>query len=435
MHEEVFRTLETGATLITANRRLARSFAREFHAWQAQQGRSVWRPPDILPLDAFLLRAWNHWRGGSDMPLTLLNPLQEQLVWEQVIRASPAGETLLRIPETARLAIETWQLIQAYRVPIDGRFDASDDCAAFAGWSRDFEDRCRSNRWLETARLSDFIARRLTSGEIPHPAQVYIAGFDELTPQQVDLFAALNAPIPIQPVRSDPAVACFKFEDAAAEIRAAAIWARRLIEQEPETQIGIIVPDLAKSRARTERIFRQVLDPSAALAGQERCFHVSLGPPLAEIPIVHAALLMLEFGLHGLSLPAVGQLLRSPFLGGFETEWTRRGLLDARFRRHGLWNLDAAALRRECSECPVLQRNLGRFEKLLRAFPVNSDPRPGARISQSSSMRWAGPATAHSTPVSIRPSKVGGNGSPILRRSTLPRRASTSTRPSRACVK
>lgn len=374
MHEEGFRVLQTGATLITANRRLARSFARDFHASQAQQGRSVWRPPDILPLDAFLLRAWNEWRGGSDMPLTLLNPLQEQVVWEQVIRASPAGETLLRIPETARAAIETWQLIQAYRVPVDGRFDAADDCAAFARWSRDFEERCRANHWLGTARLSDFIARRLTNGEIPRLARVYLAGFDEPTPQQADLFAAVGGPAPIEPLRSEPAVACFKFEDAAGEIRAAAVWGRRLIEREPETQIGIIVPDLAKSRARTERILRQVLDPSAALAGEERSFHVSLGPSLSEIPIVHVALLILEFGLRGLSLPALGQLLRSPFLGGFDTEWTRRGLLDARLRRHGLWNLSVSTLRRETSECPLLHRNLERFEKLLRALPAEQRP-------------------------------------------------------------
>src|SRR5579863_3723260 len=127
MHEEVFRAIQAGATLITVNRRLSRWFARAFHAHQRERGRSVWRMPDILPLDAFLRRAWNDlvWRGGGDNALALLVPAQEQVVWEQVIRASPAGETLLRIPETARLAIETWQLVQAYRVPVDGRFDAS----------------------------------------------------------------------------------------------------------------------------------------------------------------------------------------------------------------------------------------------------------------------------------------------------------------------
>src|SRR5579872_5448711 len=284
MHEEISRVLETGATLITVNRRLARSFARNFHAWQMRQGRTVWRPPDILPLDAFVLRAWSDWvwRGAGDDVLARLNPLQEQVVWEQIIRASPAGETLLRIPETARLAIETWQLVQAYRLSVDARFEASDDWAAFAGWSREFENRCRAERWLETARLSDFIARRLTNGEIPRPARMYIAGFDELTPQQADLFAAIGAPIPIEPVRSEPAVAYFKFEDAASEIRAPAMWARRLIEREPETQIGIIVPELAKLRARTQRTFREVLDPSATLPDEERCFHVSLGPALAD---------------------------------------------------------------------------------------------------------------------------------------------------------
>ncbi|HTS49720.1 MAG TPA: PD-(D/E)XK nuclease family protein [Bryobacteraceae bacterium] len=400
MHEEIFRVLETGATLITINRRLARSFARDFHAWQMRQGRTVWRPPDILPLEAFLLRAWNDWvwHGMGDNIAALLNPLQEQVTWEQIIRASPAGETLLSIPETARLASETWQLVHAYRVRVDARFEASDDWAAFAGWSREFENRCRAERWLEAARLSDFIARRLTNGQIQRPSRMYIAGFDDPTPQQADLFTALGAPIPIEPVRCEPAVAHFKFEDAASEIRAAAVWSRRLIEQEPETQIGIIVPELAKSRARTERIFREVLDPSATLADEERCFHVSLGPALADAPVVHAALLMLEFGLRDLPLPALGALLRSPFLGGSEAEWTHRGLLDARLRRHGLWNLSVATLRRESSDCPLLQRTLGRFEKALQTLPAEQRPTHWSRDFSKllDALGWPGDRTLDS---------------------------------------
>ncbi len=376
MHEELFRALEAGATLITVNRRLARSFTREFHTWQRGQGRSFWRPPDILPLDAFLLRAWHDyiWHGAGENVLTLLNPLQEQVVWEQVIRSSPGGEGLLRIPETARLAIDTWRLIHAYDLPVDGRFEASDDCAAFASWSRDFHERCRASRWNDSARLSGFIAQRLTSGDIPRPGRLSIAGFDDLTPQQTQLFAALGSPASVDPPRHRSAFACFKFEDAVSETHAAAVWARRLVETEPGTQIGIIVPDLARSRVRTERIFRQVLDPSCMVADPERCFHVSLGSPLAEIPIVHAALLLLEFALRGLTLPALGTLLRSPFLGGFDAEWTRRGLLDVRLRKNGLWNLTVSALRREAFECPVLQRNLGRLEKVLGALPDEQRP-------------------------------------------------------------
>ena len=49
MHEVCFRALESGATVITASRRLARVLTQEFHAHQREQGRSVWNTPDILP--------------------------------------------------------------------------------------------------------------------------------------------------------------------------------------------------------------------------------------------------------------------------------------------------------------------------------------------------------------------------------------------------
>ncbi len=375
MQEEIYRELARGATLITVNARLARWFAREFHTLQREQGRTVWRPPDVVPLDAFLNRTWNDcvWHGAGN-GLTLLAPLQEQFVWEGVIRASPAGETLLRIPETASSAVQTWRLVQTYRLPVDGRFEAADDWAAFAGWSRDFEKQCRANRWLEPSRLSDSIARRFIEGEIPRPVRLHLAGFDEITPQQSELFAALGNPAQIEPARHEPVVAFAKFEDASLEIRAAAAWARQLLEQHLETEIGILVPDLSSSRAKVERIFREVLDPVDSLAGGERSFHVSLGAALAETPIIHAALLMLEFARRGLPLPAAGTLLRSPFLTGFDTEWTRRGLLDARLRKKGVWDLDVSRVHEEASACPALQRALSRAGKLLKALPAEQRP-------------------------------------------------------------
>ena len=130
MHEGCFRALESGATVITASRRLARVLTQGVHAGQREQGRSVWNTPDILPLGAFLKRSWwNYVRAtdaGRETCATLLDELQEQVVWEQVIRESPAGDSLLRIPETAVRAMEAWQLVQAYRLPLDGRFEASD---------------------------------------------------------------------------------------------------------------------------------------------------------------------------------------------------------------------------------------------------------------------------------------------------------------------
>src|SRR5580700_2953699 len=162
MHEELFRALENGATIITASRRLARVLTREFHGIATRNGQKVWGRPDILPFEAYLDRVWRDWLwlgANGDAPL-LLNSLQEQALWQRIIRESPIGASLLQIPETARQAAQTWQLLAAYRLDVDGGFEATGDSAAFAAWSREFRELCRAGGWLERARLSDFLRQR-----------------------------------------------------------------------------------------------------------------------------------------------------------------------------------------------------------------------------------------------------------------------------------
>src|SRR3984957_5195234 len=125
MHEEIFSALREGATVITASRRLARVLAREFHSMEMERGNTVWNRPDVLPMDAYLDRTWGEWlaRYADENAPILLDALQEQMLWEQIIRESPAGASLLQIPETARQASETWRLMAEYRLPGGGSFE------------------------------------------------------------------------------------------------------------------------------------------------------------------------------------------------------------------------------------------------------------------------------------------------------------------------
>src|SRR5260370_8725632 len=100
MDEDTFLEVEAGATIVPSTGRLARVLTHEFHLQQKEQGRSVWKTPDILPLDAFLQRIWREWvmRGAqADCP-QLLSSLQDQMVWDQVILQTPEVATLLQIP-------------------------------------------------------------------------------------------------------------------------------------------------------------------------------------------------------------------------------------------------------------------------------------------------------------------------------------------------
>jgi probable DNA repair protein len=337
--------------------------------------------PDILPLDAFLDRQWRDWvlRGATDDCPRLLDPLQEQIVWEQIILESPAGETLLQISETARTAIRAWQLVQAYRVPVDGRFEVTEDWAAFRDWSQTLRERCQANHWMERARLSDFLLQRIAAGEVSNLPVVYLAGFDDLTPQHAELFETLNARPIALPTVYPPAIERCKAADATEEILAAAEWARRMLTAEPDAQIGIVVADLKRLRAKVERIFGGVLDPAGAFGYHERPFHVSLGPPLGDYPLVRAALLLLDFAIGPLSLPQAGVLLRSAFLGGAETERSVRALLDAKLRKHGAWDVTVVGLREAAGSCPILQRLLQRFDKELNQLPEKQSAQEWSR--------------------------------------------------------
>jgi probable DNA repair protein len=394
MHEDIFLEVEAGATIITSSGRLARVLTREFHLHQRDMGRVVWKTPDILPHGAFLNRTWGNWvlRGARPACPALLSPLQEQMVWEQVIRQTPEGGSLLQIPETAKQAMTAWELIQAYRLKVDAQFEASEDWSAFAAWSREFVSLCRTKDWLDGARLSDKVARLLHDGDVPKPKLLFTAGFDELTPQQREFLSAVGNWREFEIRDFDGEPARWKLSDSTGEIRAAAAWARQRLEENQAAQIGIIVPDLERSRSKVERIFREVLDPAAKLDDRERSFHLSLGPSLNQYPAVHAALLMLEFGAGRISLPQAGMLMRSPFLGEAEAEWTKRALLDAKLRRNGVWDVTVAQLRDAAGSCPNLERLLQRLGKELARLPAEQYASEWGRdfASLLETLKWPG---------------------------------------------
>jgi probable DNA repair protein len=182
-----------------------------------------------------------------------------------------------------------------------------------------------------------------------------------------------------------------KLRDSSEEIRSAASWARSLLEADPETQIGIIVaPDLTRARPKVEQILREVLGAGA--------FHLSVGPSIAEYPIVRSALLMLEFAQGHLLLPRAGMLLRSPFLGGSEKEWSKRAQLDAKLRKNGVWNVTLQSLRDEATHCPELQRVLRRVEKLSRKLSQEQSPSDWSRSIEDllDGFGWPGDRTPNS---------------------------------------
>src|SRR5579871_864135 len=376
MHSDVVSALENGGSIITAGRRLARALHQEFISHQRCAGKTVWKTPDILPVGAYLRQLWSDWIStGEGEKSRLLSPAQEQIVWEQIVRSSPEGESLLNIDATGGAALNAWKLNCAYRLPLSKDFEASEDCSAFLGWARRFQSVCDSNGWLDNSRLADFLANLFRAGKIAPNSRLFLGGFDEITPQLADFLNVACDWEELPPNRYEGKPACVLLRDAAEEIERSAWWARDLLNRDPDAQIGVIVPNLSGLRAGVERTFRRVLHPGVELEDRERAFHLSLGRPLSDLPVIHAALLMLELAGEGsMALPRLGVLLRSPFVGAAKTEQSERAALDARLRNRGAWNISVETLRKENTDCPHLTRVLRRGLAEVQKTPNQQRP-------------------------------------------------------------
>jgi ATP-dependent helicase/nuclease subunit B len=357
MHDLLFDSLSTGATLITVNHRLARGLRSRYNSRQIDRGLIAWRTPAIASFDAWCDGLWSDCvDAGAHVGLHLPSSAQEAALWERIVDESPEAVGLILTSRTARQALEAWCLAAEWRIPVPNPSDPdlNDDCRAFARWATRYARELAERGWVDRARLADRLVDALDSGLLEAPAQLWLAGFDEATPQQDYLFAAMERHgaklIPFEPPRHDGAVLSLALDDAQEELTSAARWARNLLDGPSPGAIGIVVPSLESVRARIDATFSDYLLPSAVLpeSGEPmRPFNISCGRPLSEYPVVATALLALELCTGRVAIERIGALLRSPFLGGAEAELSNRALLDARLRRYGRTEITFAELRRE----------------------------------------------------------------------------------------
>jgi probable DNA repair protein len=398
--------VRTGAALVTANQRLARTLRRHYDLLQRASGAQAWISPAILPWRGWLDSLWEAClcravSRGEPLPARL-GTEQERILWERVIARTSGADDLLQIGATAEAARKSWELLHAWKLDL-GEIEAAagDDTRAFLGWARKYERLCEDEAFLDQARLPAYVADRLDG--VPLPGSILLSGFDEFTPQQAAFWDAcrragsrveiVRAPWgePPNPVRAG-------FPDRAREIRAAACWARDLLERGSAGPIGVVLPDLESVRGTVERIFDEVLDPAASFPGGRgtRVFNISAGLPLPAYPVVRAALLALELDPFRNALDRLGALLRSHFLGGADAERTCRAALDARLRGLGDPEVPAERLRRLCldpeSNCPALARMLGGWLRLRLALPERQRPSHWIRAFSAllSSLGWPG---------------------------------------------
>ncbi len=378
IHNGLSELLASGATVITPTQRLSRHLRYQFAQDKIAQGKKTWQTPDCLPWLAWCKRSLESLLFCTDDKVVLLNHLQQQWLWQAVIRRSEYKDQLLQIIATARQAAHAYQLCYQWAVPIFPEdVDLSEDVIAFKHWADAYEQEKRANAWLDDAALPDYITAHIAELKSTIKKIVFY-DFDTLTTQQQKLQEACVATgiavEALDPIKINRSINISVQTDQQAEIRAAACWARQSLAADGNATIGIIAPDPSGLRDKIEYAFASVLSPQKWLKpndSQHKPYAISVGKPLAGYPMIYTAMNLLALGKRQVSIHTLSALLHSPFITG-AAESAKRANFDAALRQAGEQQLRFTTLyeiaEKRCrahEQCKLFMQLLKRFERSL----------------------------------------------------------------------
>lgn len=383
-YQQLIAAAQSGALILTANERLFRYLRALYDRAMQDAGEQVWNTPQIISYQGWLSRCIDQLGEGW----RLLEKTQALRLWERLIEDSSRGSELelLQISKTAETAYQAYQALRENELSLEGCF-LTDDQRVFRKWLNLFNAECERQEWLDRSQLAGRICQALQDSELSLPQRVLLVGFDQLPPGAELLRKTchkLGGDCDRFELQTDavPQVRVFAAHDADQEIEHAARWARRLLDQ-GAASIGVVVFDLQARRRKIERIFRDQIDPGAAaqLQDEEANFSLSLGGPLAEQGVIHAACELLAVGRQ-LLLEQVSFLLRTPYLGGSQQEADSRARLESRLRSFRQQQVSLHRLALLVAEDKQLEKFAAVCDRLKRTLGQKLTCLPGAWAEQ-----------------------------------------------------
>ncbi len=287
--------LGSGGLVLASSERAARAVAKAYEAARRGEGRTAWETPAIFSWEAWLRDAW---MARNTAGVMLLNPFQEQSLWERMIGKSHIGQGLLHSTRLASAAQQAYRLLASF-APESMRDAArggwTGDAATFSGWMSDFDARCRKEDVISASRLPVELASALAGEREGNRAPLLLVGFDRLTRTQRSVLDAWGdwrldeGSSAREPGRERSRFVALP--DADEEIGACFSWLRERLGQNPKARLMVVTPGLRERRGELERALLDATDET----GGPLDFEFSMGVPLARLSNVRAALLLLRW--------------------------------------------------------------------------------------------------------------------------------------------
>lgn len=354
---EIDAWLRDGGIVVTASERAARTLAAAYHRARQAEGLTAWPAPTIQDWDGFLRAAW---RERSTDDRMMLNARQEQSLWAEIVARDGQRAVLLEGPRNrvAQMAMDAHRLLCLYAPGLLGapaRAGWVQDAGIFSRWLAAFDDACRAQRVLSTARLPLELAELLKT-ETSERAPLLAAGFDRILPTQHAVFDGWGDWREVRRGQAARTVSLYQAADEQAELAACALWCLQQLNLNPRARLLVVTQDAARRRGEIERAFSRLLAEEYAQEGTRLLayqsphpdmppqFEFSLGVPLSYVALARGAHLLLRWLTTAIEEPALDWLFSSEVTAASAEESRALLAFMRALRRRGLertrWRLD-----------------------------------------------------------------------------------------------
>ena len=221
-------------------------------------------------------------------------------------------------------------------------------------WISEFEKFKTENNCIDTTDLFSSVYKSLESNI--KTGNYYAYGFKQKTPEQSKLFEILEC----QSLNSrslENNIQALSFIDQETELEAIAKWAKVVSLKNPNSQIGVVIPNLSQLQHLVKSTFDQEFDASL-LETHHKPYNISLGISLCQYPLIQHLLSIVKISTQiikgNIELEILMKTVTSPYIKGALIESNSRALLVNHILGLGCEEVTTQKVLKLMKDCPVL---------------------------------------------------------------------------------
>ena len=346
--------IQSDDTIIVANNRQVLAVKQSL---SVQHGSL--KMPNIFSYTSWLQNFWQ--QNNPKRSIRLLSKTELRFFFKEIIQQDSNDHSEAVIDEL----IKCYYLCKTHFVDITTMPSFfSSPSALLVEWIYELEKMKLARGCIDSTDLFKIVYEALDGYE--KKGKYFAFGFNRPTPEQGKLFEILGCEL-IKPISPDNTIQALSFTNHQSELQAIANWAKETSTQNPDYQIGVVVPNLGELRDMVKNIFDQVFT-SSLIETHLKPYNMSLGIPLSQYPLIQDLLNTIKVSIQiiddGIDHETLIKVITSPFIQGAHKESNNRALSVNRILALARKKSSTHKILLLIKDCPQLYETITELRKL-----------------------------------------------------------------------